>query len=731
MFKFFPQYDQMDCGPACLQMIAYHHGKKYTISSLREKAFLTKDGVSLLGISEAAQSIGYDVSSYKLSLERLVADAPLPCILHWNQNHFVVLYEIRKKRMGRGLTFKVADPGHGRVSLSEEAFNKSWRGKEAKGIALLLTPNQDFETIPAEEEEDRGLAFLMHYVKPYRKDLLLLILCLVGGSLVTLLFPFLTQSLIDRGIAARSMNIIVVLLLAQLFLFVGSAVIDIVRNWIILHVGTKINLTIISDFLIKLMRLPIRFFDTKMMGDFTQRIHDHERIEHFLTSQSLFAVFSLVNLSVFFVVLGIYNMKILLAYALLTFVSVVWMFLFLRKRQVLDYLLFQRKAENQESIYELIHGMEEIKLNSYDRYVRRQWEMVQLKLYRVKARILSVDQLQVTGFSLINQLKNIVVTFLAAREVILGHITLGAMMSVMYIIGQMNSPLSQLISFFRSLQDARISIARFGEIHQQEDEVKPGQLTSIPLPDHGGTALEVRHLSFQYEGPSSPFVLRDVSFCVPRGKVTAVVGASGSGKTSLMKLLLKFYLPSEGSIEVEGLDLRSFSSNSWRSQCGVVMQDGYIFSESIARNIATGSDEIDEEKLRYAAKIANMQAFIEGLPQQYKTKIGAGGNGLSGGQKQRILIARAVYKDPQFLFFDEATSALDADNEKTIIQNLNHFFKGRTVFIIAHRLSTVKNADQIIVLNNGQIEEIGNHSSLVKDRHHYFHLVRNQLELGV
>lgn len=731
--KFIHQHDQMDCGPACLAMITDFYSNPYPLAYLRDECFLSKEGVSLKGVSDASKKLGFETLSAKLDLNSLFANQHFPCIIHWNQNHFVVLSKISKNLLNK-YTFNIADPGFGILKLSEEEFCKGWIGAEDKGIALFLKPTEAFKRNKAPKPPKKTFRFLLKYLKPYKMELLQLLIGLLCGSALTLVFPFLTQALIDKGIGNQSMRTIYIILFAQIFLFLGNSVIEIIRNWITLFIGARINVTIISDFLAKLMKLPIKFFDTKMMGDFTQRIGDHERIEKFLTSQSLLTLFSLVNISVFLIVLAYYDIKILGAYIILTGLAIVWAIYFLRKRKFLDYQSFQQRAENQDSVYELINGMQEIKLNDFQRYKRRGWENIQVNLFKINQRILKVDQFQETGFEFLNHFKNIFVTFIAANEVIKGNITIGAMLSISYIIGQMNSPIGQLIIFFRSYQDARISLERLGEVHHQEEEdgVKKemkveGNETHIFTNLKG---LKLSNLNFQYEGPDSPLVLKNINMLIPSGKKTAIVGASGSGKTTLLKLLLKFYEPTNGKICIDGRNLEGFSAESLRRQCGTVMQDGYIFSDSIERNIATSEDTIDKDKLWNALEIANLDKYVQNLPLGVKTKIGASGNGLSGGQKQRILIARAVYKDPNYLFFDEATSALDADNEKEIMEKLNHFLEGKTSVTIAHRLSTVRNADKIIVLKNGEIAEYGDHISLVANQADYYHLVRNQLELG-
>ncbi len=728
---FTPQQDQMDCGPACLSMVASIYNKQYSLKYLREHCFISREGVSLLGIIEACNKIGFETVTAKLTITKLF-EMPMPCILHWNQNHFIVLYKISKNRFSKKLTFKIADPGHGIITLNENSFKKAWLSEQDKGIALFLEPSEEFYNHASQKEKKLSLKYIFSYLKPHKKQLFLMFFMLILGSCATLIFPFLTQNLIDKGVNLKNMNTISIILLSQLGLFLGSIVIEIIRNWLMLFIGTKISISIISDFLRKLLQLPIHFFDTKMMGDFNQRISDNERIERFLTSQSLITFFSIITFSVFFGVLWYYDVKILVVYLFLTIVSISWSYYWLRKRKILDYFHFQQRSENQESIYEIINGVTEMKLNQFEKFKREEWEKIQQKLFKINIRILKLDQFQLSGFDFINQLKNILVTFLAASYVVQGSMTLGELLSVSYIIGQMNSPVNQLVNFFRSLQDAKLSLERLNEVQDHPEEEKEGQ---VLLQTHSNSYTEnqdivFNNVNFQYEGPKSPYVLKDINLSIPKGKITAIVGASGSGKTTLMKLLLKFYAPTGGTIHYSSNDIEIISPKSLRENCGVVMQDGYIFSDTIERNIATGDENIDQEKLKKAIKIANIESFIESLPLKLNTKIGASGNGISGGQKQRILIARAVYKNPHYIFFDEATSALDSENEKIIHDNLQEFFKGKTVLIIAHRLSTVKNADQIIVLKNGEIVETGNHQQLVNNKGDYFNLVKNQLELG-
>ncbi|AYZ34820.1 peptidase domain-containing ABC transporter [Chryseobacterium indologenes] len=731
--NFIPQHDQMDCGPACLAMIASHYGVDFGLQYLRDKSFITKEGVSLLGICEAAEKIGMKTVAVKSQL-KYVDNSLLPCILHWNQNHFVVLHKISKNVFTRKPVFKIADPGHGYINLSEEKLKKSWISGEEKGVVLFLEPTEEFYKQSSRQEKKISVKFLLNHLKPYKRQMLQMLLLLLFGTITTLVFPVLTQKLMDEGVSKKDLSVISYILIAQLAFFLGNIIFNIFRNWIMLIVGTNINIRIISDFLKKLLKLPIKFFDTKLMGDFSQRIQDHERIESFLTSQSLITLFSAITFTVFFGVLWYYDFTILLVYVALTAISVLWSLFWMKKRKVLDYFRFQQRSENQESIYEIINGVSEMKLNQFEKYKRKKWEEIQQKLLKVNIRILKLDQIQLSGFEFINQLKNIIVTFLAASFVVKGSMTLGELLSVSYIIGQMNSPVNELIQFFRSLQDAKLSLSRLHEVHDYAEEEKEYH---VPLLSEKYTrqngierGIYFKNVSFQYEGPRSPYVLKNINLFIPEGKITAIVGASGSGKTTLIKMFLKFYEPVEGDVFFNHLNAQDISPKDLRENCGTVMQEGYIFSDTIERNIAAGDENIDYEKLEKALHIANIKSFVEELPLGLKTKIGASGNGISGGQKQRILIARAVYKNPYFIFFDEATSALDADNEKIIHDNLQSFFKGKTAVIVAHRLSTVRNADQIIVLKHGEIVEKGSHEELVSRKSDYYNLVKNQLELG-
>lgn len=734
-FPFTRQHDAMDCGPACLQMIAKYYGKNYSLQKLRESSFLTREGVSMLGISEAAEQIGFRTLGIKISYQQLANDIPLPCIIHWKQNHFVVVYDVRKgsrKNNGNGGKVYVADPGHGLIKYTREEFLKGWISTQAdgeeKGVALLLETTPDFYVAQDEKLDKTKLTFIFNYLKPYKKYIVQLFLGLLLGSVLQLIFPFLTQSIVDYGISNKNLAFVTLILIAQLVLFSSQTVVEFIRSWILLHISTRINISIISDFLIKLMKLPIGFFDTKMIGDIMQRIGDHSRIENFLTSSTLNTLFSGVNLIIFSIVLCVYSVKIFLIFLIASVLYVLWVTIFLKRRRQLDHKRFAQAAAEQSNLFQMITGMQEIKLNNCETQKRWEWENIQARLFKVSVKGLALSQYQQAGAFFINESKNIVISFFAASAVITGDMTLGMMMAVQYIIGQLNSPISQLIGFIQSAQDAKISLERLGEIHNKEDEEKEDEARTSIFPED--KTLTVNDLSFQYEGPMSEMVLKDINLKIPDGKVTAIVGMSGSGKTTLVKLLLAFYPPVKGDIRVGDINLNNISHRTWRDKCGAVMQDGFIFSDSIAKNIAVGDEVVDKRKLLHAVKVANIQDMIESLPLGYNTKIGQEGHGLSQGQKQRILIARSVYKNPEYIFFDEATNALDANNERVIMENLDQFFQGRTVVIVAHRLSTVKNADNIVVLEKGQIVEQGTHKDLTALRGVYYHLVKNQLELG-
>jgi ATP-binding cassette, subfamily B, bacterial len=734
----------MDCGPTCLRMVAKHYGKDIPQQYFREKTQIGKDGVNLLGISEAAETVNFRTQCVKLDYTSLVRDAKLPAILHWNQNHFVVLYKVK----GRELF--IADPAKGLMKYSPLEFKSHWiSDKDEEGVALVLEPSPAFYAtdVPEgteEKKEHAGFRFnnIFHYLSPFRKLIFQLFVGLGVVSLLQLFFPFLTRSVVDTGINTGNIHFVYIVLLAQLALFTGRMAVEFVRSWILLHISSRINISILTDFFIKLMKLPVSFFDSKHTGDILQRMNDHNRIESFLTGSSLNTLFSLVNLVVFSVVLALFNVYIFSVFLIASVLYSIWVVLFLKKRSELDYRRFGISAMEQGITIQMVQGMQEIKLHGVEKPMRWGWERLQAKLFKLNMKNLSLNQWQQAGAFFINEGKNIFITFLSAKAVIDGQMTLGTMLAVQYIIGQLNSPVEQMIGLLQSWQNAKISMDRLNEIHTLDDEEPKSREFQYQLPASfarqlaGGrsdvmkSSIHFTNVSFTYPGAGNEPVLKDINLSIPKGKTTAIVGTSGSGKTTLLKLLLKFYEPQKGEIKLDSTSLGNISHKFWRSHCGVVMQESFIFSDTIAHNIAVGADRVDMDKLQQAVEIANIRDFVEGLPLGFNTKIGAEGTGISMGQKQRILIARSVYRNPEFILFDEATNSLDANNESMIIKNLGDFFTGRTVVLVAHRLSTVKSADQIIVLNKGVITEKGTHTELVSARGEYFTLVRSQLELG-
>ncbi len=686
---------------------------------------------------------------YRLSWEQLRDEVPLPCIGHWNQRHFVVIYGIKKQKRipcifnrtppeglksnrSRNYLIYVADPASGLLKYTEKEFLGCWYSNQKEGIkegaVLLLEPTPEFYNKEAEDRENLKFLYLLNYLKPYRRYIFQLILGLITSSIISLIFPFLTQSLVDTGIGNSNIAFVVMILIAQLILTLSQTANGLLRNWINLHVTSRVSISLISDFLIKLMKLPIAFFDVKLIGDIMQRIGDHNRIRSFLTDSLISIIFAVITLVMYTVIMASYNLGILAVFLTGSLFYVGWVLIFLKRRRELDYKRFQQSAANQSNIVQLVTGMQEIKLNGCEKQKRWEWERIQIKLFKVSLKSMMLNQNQQLGAVFINQAKDILISFLSAHAVIKGEMTLGMMMAVQYIIGQLNAPIQQFIGFTQAAQDARISLERLGEIHNRDDEEKPDddKIRDIPADKD----IEIRNLCYQYEGPDSEKVLDNISFIIPAKKITAIVGVSGSGKTTLIKLLLGFYNPVKGDVLLGGTALTRFSQREWRRTCGVVMQEGFIFSDTIAGNIGLTDEMPDKQKIDRATETASIKEFVENLPLGYNTRIGNDGHGLSTGQKQRILIARAVYKEPDFIFLDEATNSLDARNEKAIMENLSAFFKGRTVIVVAHRLSTVKNADKIVVLDKGRLVEEGTHRELVETKGAYYNLVKDQLELG-
>ncbi|MEE3448803.1 MAG: peptidase domain-containing ABC transporter [Bacteroidales bacterium] len=724
------QHDAMQCGIACLSMVFNHYGKDYSIEFLEQYAQADAEGMSLLGLAQAAEKLGLHAVCGRSTLSALKS-VPLPAVLHWRQNHYVVLDKISRG----GKRFRVFDPGIGIVNYSREEFLDGWistkNGGEEKGVVMLISPTQKFyENTTANTEnngEKRSFKFLLNYLKQYKKQSIFIFFALTIGSLIQLALPFFMQAVVDKGIKNQSVDLIWLILIGQLVLTFSATVIDFIRQRILLKISMEINISLISDFFIKLLKLPMKFFDVKQTGDILQRIHDHERVEYFLTGKTLNAFFSFLTFLIFSGVLFVYSIKIFTVFIIGSVLYGLWTVAFLNRRKVLDYITFSKQAEVNNRTYQFVTSVQEIKLQNCKLRRRKEWEQSEKEVFAVKAKTLKLQQLQEAGGVLVNQGKNIVMTVIAATSVISGDMTLGMMMAVQYILGQLNSPVEQITEFFYSVQDVKISLERINEIHEKTDENFSRPINEV---SENCSGIEFKNVNFKYNIHRLKNTLTDINVLFERGKQTAIVGASGSGKTTLIKLMLGYYEATEGGIFIGDENLSDINLDLWRSKCGVVMQEGVIFSESIARNIAVGDGEIDVERLKQAAETACIFDYVMSLPLKFDTKIGADGIGLSQGQKQRILIARAVYKNPDYIFLDEATNALDAENERKIVENLSKFYQDKTVIVAAHRLSTVKNADKIIVLSNGKIAEVGTHESLSEKRGIYYNLVKNQLELG-
>lgn len=731
-FPHYQQLDAMDCGPTCLRIIAKYYGRTYSLQTLRDKSYITREGVSMLGISDAAESLGFRTQGVKIDLEQMIGEVPLPCVVHWNQNHFVVCYAIKKLK--NRTFFSISDPVKGKYTINETGFRSCWittkeNDKEC-GTALLLYPTPEFYSQEDDKKsQQKNLAYFLRYLFPYKSQLTQLVVGMILGSVFSLILPFLTQTVVDQGIGNNNLSFITLILVAQLIFTITQTGLNFLQSWITLHMNTRISITLISDFLAKLMKLPLHFFEAKNIGDIMQRIDDHGRIQSFMTGTTLSTLFSFFNFFIFAFILAYYNLSILYVFLIGNTLYMLWIFFFMRYRRRIDNARFTQSSANQGNIVQLITGMQEIKLNNCEKQQRWKWEAIQVKLFKISIRGTALGQYQQVGSVFFNQTTSLIISYLSAKAVVDGDITLGMMMSISYIIGQLSAPISQVINFSQTLQDAKISLERLNEIHNKKDEEQAIEDKIGFLPDD--RMLRIENLYFSYDGANRDYVLENLNLNIPQEKITAIVGASGSGKTTIIKLLLGFYPPSKGDIKVGTTSLADINPHLWRQNTGAVMQDGFIFSDTIANNIAIGEECVDKKRLLHAVETANIKDFIESLPLKYNSKIGMEGSGISQGQRQRILIARAVYKNPEYLFFDEATNALDANNERTILNNLNRFYKGKTVVIVAHRLSTVQNADNIIVLDHGKVIEEGTHKELTEKHGAYYILVKNQLELGV
>lgn len=724
-FPFYKQLDLKDCGPTCLRMIAKHYGKTFSREFLREISGITKTGVTLAGISDAANQIEMRTLGVNINLNSLVNEAPTPFIVSWRQKHFVVVYKTTNTKI------YVADPAQGLLDYSHQEFLDAWSNNSNQtGFALLLEPNTNFYSQNVQEDKKIGFSFLIPYLSPYKKIAYQLLLGIIVSITIQFILPFIIQSVVDVGVQNKNIHFIYLMLIAQLVLISTQTSVNVFREWLITHVNGRFNIKIVSDFLYKILKLPINYFETRNSGEHIQRISDLTRIQNFISTFSIGFIYSTILFLAFSLVLFFFDIKIFIIYIVGTIIHIGWTLLFIKKRSELDYKNFDELSKSQTSLLEIINGSKEIKINNSQRKNRWKWEHIQINIFNTTLKSLKISHYQNIGSIFINEIKNIFIIFLSAMAVINGEITLGMMLSIQYIIGQLNAPLDNFINFIRVYQDTKISLERLSQVYSIKNEVNRLSINLKELPTN--KTIYIKNLSFKYGSKSSSFVLNNLTFEIPENKITAIVGSSGSGKTTLLQVLLKLYEPTSGDIYVGNDNLNNLDHDFWRLNCGAVLQDNFIFNDTIAGNISESEQNelVNIEKIKLSAQISCADEFIEKLPNKYKTQLGSTGMRLSGGQEQRLMIARAVYKNPKFIFFDEATSSLDANNEKKIMQNLQTFIEGKTAVVIAHRLSTVKNADNIIVLENGQIIEQGSHEQLIAKKNKYYELIKNQLELG-
>ncbi|MDB5146268.1 MAG: transporter ATP-binding protein [Mucilaginibacter sp.] len=728
MLKSFPtdrQLDMMDCGPSCLKIIAKHYGKYYSLQHLRDKCGVSREGVSFLDLSYAGESIGLRSMATSSTIEDLTHIVPLPAIIHWDNSHFVVVYKVSAKKV------YLSDPAKGLVSYPVRDLERYWYDESReRGSVLIIEPQADFKQREAGDriERKKTIENIISYFTPYKRSFLNVFVVMLVATLLQAFLPFISKAVIDIGIHTNDLHFINIVLIANITIILCMTLSNAVRDWILLHVTSRINIALISDYLIKIMRLPVTFFENKMVGDILQRANDNERIRSFITNNSLNLLFSGLTFLIFSIILLIYNGIMFSIFFAGSVLYIFWVLAFMKVRKKIDWEYFGLVSKNQSFWVETVSAITDIKLNNYETKKRWRWEKIQAQIFKLNQKTQAISNWQSSGAQCIDSLKNLLITFFAARAVIAGDITFGVMISTQFIIGMLSGPVNQFVSFIISAQYAQISFLRLNEVHQIPDEEEDEKLNDIQLPSNRSLAL--KNLSFQYHH-NGALILKNINLVIPEGKVTAIVGDSGSGKSTLLKILLRLYKPSYGDLCIGDMNLNTLSLRNWRNVCGAVMQDGKIFSDTILNNIVLEDEKIDFERLKQAVSAANIATEIEQLPLGYNTVMGEMGRGLSGGQKQRILIARALYKNPDFLFFDEATNALDAINEQKIVQALDDVFKGKTVIVVAHRLSTIRKADQIVVLKDGSVTETGNHETLMQRRGHYFNLIQSQFDNGM
>ncbi|WBV56365.1 peptidase domain-containing ABC transporter [Chryseobacterium daecheongense] len=717
-FPFLRQLDSQDCGVTCIRMIAKYYGINISNTNpVLVESNLLKQGITISDLNDTAKKLGFNTLVVKLDFEKMINNVPLPAIFFWNQNHFIIVYKVVNKQL------YVADPGFGKIVYSQKEFLKGWAQESDEGIVLLLDPTEKLFDIREKKKKKNDLQYVTQYLVKHKIQLFLIALTLLISSCIELIFPFFTQKILDKGVVLKKISIIYLILIAQILVFVSRIGLEFYRSWLFIHISSRISLSIISDFLVKLMQLPLRFFNSKNIGDLIQRIQDHNRIESFLSKDLIQTVFSFFSIVIYICILFYFNINVFLIVSIGTILELLWIFKFLHKIKLLDQKTFTLEIKDKNKIYELISSMQEIKLNNLEENKRNEWQKIQTNIYLNNINKLKTTQ-KYESYRFIGFFQTILVIFVSSIAVMNQTLTIGSMLAIMFILGGINAPIGQLINFVLQYQLVKVSFERLNEIHNKPNEENLNKISYLEdIKD-----INIDNVSFSYD--NSNYILKNISLKIPKGKTTAIVGVSGSGKTTLLKLILKFYQQQQGTILINDNTLEEVENTFWRSKCGVILQDSFIFSDTISYNISL-EENANQEKILNAIRLANVNDFVDKLPLGLSTIIGSEGIGISHGQKQRILIARAIYKNPDYLFFDEATNSLDSNNEVIIINNINRYFNGKTMIVVAHRLSTVKKADQIIVLDNGRIIEKGNHNELVKFKGKYFELIQNQLELGI